>query len=113
MRGVHRLFIRPNGMLKSAAGWGGGLKKLDGFPSKSNDCDQIVLVDADDVPRGVAPKIEVHRRGLKHRALSVLVRNSSPNMLVHRRNAAKYHSGGLWTHRRCQPPGPARPPALR
>src|SRR6266436_4849964 len=88
-----------------------GFKKLDGLPRKSNDCDQIVLVDADDVPQGVAPKIEVHRRGLKHRALSVLVRDSSGNMLVHRRNAAKYHSGGLWTNACCSHPRPDEPPA--
>jgi isopentenyl-diphosphate Delta-isomerase len=84
---------------------------LDGFSPESNDGDQIVLVDADDVPQGVALKIEVHRRGLKHRALSVLVRDSSGNMLVHRRNAAKYHSGGLWTNACCSHPRPDEPPA--
>src|SRR5258708_18576402 len=86
-----------------------GFKKLDGLPRESNDGDQIILVDADDVPQGVAPKIEVHRRGLKHRALSVLVRDSSGNMLVHRRNAAKYHSGGLWTNACCSHPRPDEP----
>src|SRR5258707_3745411 len=89
-----------------------GFKKLDGLSRESNDGDQIVLVDADDVPQGVAPKIEVHRRGLKHRALSVLVRDSSRNMLVHRRNAAKYHSGGLWTNACCSHPRPDEPPAV-
>jgi isopentenyl-diphosphate delta-isomerase len=85
---------------------------LDGLPRESNDGDQIILVDADDVPQGVAPKIEVHRRGLKHRALSVLVRDPSGNMLVHRRNAAKYHSGGLWTNACCSHPRPDEPPAV-
>jgi isopentenyl-diphosphate delta-isomerase len=83
----------------------GGLKKLDRF-TQSNACDQIVLVDAHDVPQGVAPKIEVHRRGLKHRALSVLVRDPVGNMLIHRRNAEKYHSGGLWTNACCSHPRP-------
>jgi isopentenyl-diphosphate Delta-isomerase len=83
----------------------GGLKKLDRF-TESNDCDQVVLVDAHDIPQGVAPKIEVHRRGLKHRALSVLVRDSLGNMLIHRRNAEKYHSGGLWTNACCSHPRP-------
>jgi isopentenyl-diphosphate Delta-isomerase len=82
-----------------------GLKKLDRF-TESNDRDQIVLVDAHDVPQGVAPKIEVHRRGLKHRALSVLVRDPVGNMLIHRRNAEKYHSGGLWTNACCSHPRP-------
>ena len=74
--------------------------------SLANDNDPIVLVDADDVPQGVAPKIEVHQRGLKHRAISVLVRNHSGDMLVHRRSAAKYHSGGLWTNACCSHPRP-------
>jgi isopentenyl-diphosphate Delta-isomerase len=86
----------------------GGLKKLDRF-TESNDYDQIVLVDAHDIPQGVAPKIEVHRRGLKHRALSVLVRDPLGNMLIHRRNAEKYHSGGLWTNACCSHPRPDEP----
>jgi isopentenyl-diphosphate delta-isomerase len=68
---------------------------LNEFSPGSTDDDPIVLVDAHDVPQGVAPKIEVHRRGLKHRAISVLVRNRAGDMLVHRRHADKYHSGGL------------------
>jgi isopentenyl-diphosphate Delta-isomerase len=78
---------------------------LDRF-TEPNDCDQIVLVDAHDIPQGVAPKIEVHRRGLKHRALSVLVRDPVGNMLIHRRNVEKYHSGGLWTNACCSHPRP-------
>jgi isopentenyl-diphosphate Delta-isomerase len=83
----------------------GGLKKLDRYTA-SNDGDQIILVDAHDIPQGVAPKIEVHRRGLKHRALSVLVRDPVGNMLIHRRNVEKYHSGGLWTNACCSHPRP-------
>ena len=84
---------------------------MNGFSTGSNDCDPIILVDAHDVPQGVAPKIEVHRRGLKHRALSVLVRDQVGNMLVHRRNPAKYHSGGLWTNACCSHPRPDESPA--
>lgn len=73
--------------------------------------DHIVLVDENDVPQGVAPKIEVHKRGLRHRALSVLVRDGGGRMLVHRRNPAKYHSGGLWTNACCSHPRPHEPPA--
>jgi len=88
-------------------GIGGSI--LSVFSAASNDYDSIVLVDADDVPQGVAPKIEVHRRGLKHRALSVLVRNRAGDMLVHRRNPEKYHSGGLWTNACCSHPRPDEP----
>lgn len=94
-----------------AAGWGIGASKLNGFSAGSSDDEPIILVDADDVPQGVAPKIEVHRRGLKHRALSVLVRDRIGNMLVHRRNPAKYHSGGLWTNACCSHPRPDEPSA--
>ena len=85
------------------------LKTLTAFAELSKRSDPIVLVDADDVPVGVAPKLEVHRRGLKHRALSVLVRNPAGEMLVHRRHAAKYHSGGLWTNACCSHPRPGEP----
>ena len=53
----------------------GGDSAVNEFSMGSADEDPIVLVDARDVPQGIAPKIEVHRRGLKHRAISVLVRN--------------------------------------
>jgi isopentenyl-diphosphate delta-isomerase len=76
------------------------------FSPGSSDDEPIVLVDAQDVPQGVAPKNVVHRRGLKHRAISVLVRNHAGDMLVHRRNAEKYHSGGLWTNACCSHPRP-------
>src|ERR1700684_2417224 len=82
---------------------------LNEFSSGSNDYDPVVLVDAHDVPQGVAPKIEVHSRGLKHRALYVLVRNRPGDMLGHRHNAAKYHPGGRWTNACCSHPRPGEP----
>jgi isopentenyl-diphosphate delta-isomerase len=82
-----------------------GAVELNAF-SPSRDEESIVLVDAQDVPQGVAPKAEVHRRGLKHRAISVLVRNHAGDMLLHRRNVEKYHSGGLWTNACCSHPRP-------
>jgi len=82
---------------------------VNGFSTESDDGDPILLVDANDVPQGVASKIEVHLRGLKHRALSVLVRNRTGDMLLHRRNPAKYHSGGLWTNACCSHPRPGEP----
>jgi isopentenyl-diphosphate delta-isomerase len=72
----------------------------------SNDNDPVVLVDADDVAVGIAGKLEAHRRGLRHRAISALVRNSRGEFLLQRRNPAKYHSGGLWTNACCSHPLP-------
>ncbi|MGA7426335.1 MAG: NUDIX domain-containing protein [Rhodoplanes sp.] len=66
----------------------------------------IVLVDADDVPTGVAAKTEAHRLGLRHRAISVLVRNAAGELLIQRRSEAKYHSGGLWANACCSHPRP-------
>jgi len=72
----------------------------------SADNDPVILVDADDVQVGTAGKLDAHQRGLKHRAISVLVRNGSGKFLLQRRNPAKYHSGGLWTNACCSHPLP-------
>jgi isopentenyl-diphosphate delta-isomerase len=86
-----------------------GATELNAFSLRSTDDEPLVLVDAHDVPQGVASKDEVHRRGLTHRAISVLVRNPGGDMLLHRRNAEKYHSGGLWTNACCSHPRPGEP----
>ncbi|HZS64888.1 MAG TPA: isopentenyl-diphosphate Delta-isomerase [Xanthobacteraceae bacterium] len=72
----------------------------------ANENDPVVLVDAGDTPLGSAPKLETHRRGLRHRAISVLIRNSQGLMLLQRRAAGKYHSRGLWTNACCSHPRP-------
>lgn len=72
----------------------------------SNDTDPVVLVDADDVEIGTAEKLDAHRRGLRHRAISALIRNGRGEFLLQRRNPAKYHSGGLWTNACCSHPLP-------
>ena len=78
--------------------------------SGAGEEDPIVLVDANDVPVGVAPKAEVHRRGLRHRAISALVRNPAGELLLQRRHPAKYHSGGLWANTCCSHPRPGEDP---
>ena len=70
------------------------------------DNDTILLVDDADVLLGTAPKLDVHRRGLKHRAVSALVRNPQGKMLLQRRAPGKYHSEGLWTNACCSHPRP-------
>ena len=52
------------------------------------DTDTLILVDDADKQVGLAPKMEVHRRGLKHRALSVLVRDPRGRMLLQQRAGA-------------------------
>jgi isopentenyl-diphosphate delta-isomerase len=76
----------------------------------SSDNDPVILVDANDVAIGTAGKLDAHRRGLKHRAISALVRNAKGEFLLQRRNPAKYHSGGLWTNACCSHPRPDESP---
>ena len=68
--------------------------------------ERMILVDAEDVPTGIGTKSDVHRRGLRHRAVSVLVRNAAGELLIQRRQFDKYHSGGLWANACCSHPRP-------
>ncbi|HXL69439.1 MAG TPA: isopentenyl-diphosphate Delta-isomerase [Xanthobacteraceae bacterium] len=68
--------------------------------------DEVILVDANDVATGTMGKLEAHRLGRRHRALSVIIRDSSGRLLLQRRAETKYHSGGLWTNTCCSHPRP-------
>jgi isopentenyl-diphosphate delta-isomerase len=72
----------------------------------SADDDPVILVDANDAEIGIAGKLDAHRRGLRHRAISALVHNAAGELLIQRRNPAKYHSGGLWANACCSHPHP-------
>ncbi|MCF1710024.1 isopentenyl-diphosphate delta-isomerase [Tabrizicola sp. J26] len=48
-------------------------------------------------------KIEVHRRGLRHPAISVFVTRGR-QILLQRRADSKYHTPGLWTNTCCTHP---------
>jgi len=69
----------------------------------------LILVDDEDCAVGVAEKMEAHRRGLLHRALSVIVWDPTGRQLLQKRASAKYHSGGLWTNACCGHPRPGEP----
>lgn len=69
----------------------------------------VVLVNERDEEVGVAEKHQAHRSGLLHRALSVCLFNSEGALLLQRRHAGKYHSGGLWTNTCCSHPRPEEP----
>jgi isopentenyl-diphosphate delta-isomerase len=68
--------------------------------------ENVILVDELDRERGVMEKLEAHRRGELHRALSVIIFNSAGEMLLQKRAAGKYHSGGLLTNACCSHPRP-------
>jgi isopentenyl-diphosphate Delta-isomerase len=48
-------------------------------------------------------KMEVHRRGLRHKAISVFVLRGN-EVLLQRRAKSKYHTPGLWTNTCCTHP---------
>jgi isopentenyl-diphosphate delta-isomerase len=66
--------------------------------------EQIILVDEDDREIGLADKLEAHKQGARHRAISVCVTDDEGRMLMQRRALDKYHSGGLWTNACCTHP---------
>jgi isopentenyl-diphosphate Delta-isomerase len=67
---------------------------------------EVILVDEQDIPVGVAEKMEAHISGTLHRAFSVFIFNSKGEMLLQQRAISKYHSGGLWTNACCSHPSP-------
>ena len=68
--------------------------------------EQVVLVDQEDREVGTTSKLQAHRRGQLHRAVSVLVCDSKGAFLLQRRALQKYHSPGLWSNSCCGHPRP-------
>jgi len=69
--------------------------------------ERVILVDEKDNELGTMEKMEAHRKGVLHRAFSVLLFNSKGEMLLQKRSVNKYHSAGLWTNTCCSHPKPA------
>lgn len=67
---------------------------------------QVVLVNERDEPQGTMGKLEVHQRGLLHRAFSVFIFDDFGRMLLQQRAAKKYHGAYLWTNACCSHPFP-------
>lgn len=63
----------------------------------------LILVDLDDRETGSGEKLEVHRKGLLHRAFSAFL-FSGDSLLIQRRADGKYHSAGLWANTCCSHP---------
>lgn len=61
----------------------------------------MILVDAEDNPIGLMPKMEAHEKALLHRAFSVFVMNDKGEIMLQQRAADKYHSPLLWTNTCC------------
>lgn len=63
----------------------------------------LVLVNYFDEEIGQGKKMEVHKRGLLHRAFSVFLYDGN-RILIQKRAAGKYHSAGLWANTCCSHP---------
>ena len=67
---------------------------------------QMILVNERDEAIGTMGKMEVHRKGLLHRAFSIFIFDSKGRMLLHQRAGEKYHGAHLWTNACCSHPFP-------
>jgi isopentenyl-diphosphate delta-isomerase len=79
--------------------------------------DKVVLVDEggrdlhnDDGTLSTLDKIEAHRQGSLHRAVSVFIFNHNNELLLQKRAAEKYHSAGKWSNTCCTHPFPGQTP---
>lgn len=63
--------------------------------------EQVILVDEQDNPVGLMPKLEAHQKAVLHRAFSVFILNSKGELMLQQRAKHKYHSPGLWTNTCC------------
>jgi isopentenyl-diphosphate delta-isomerase len=66
--------------------------------------EMVILVNEQDEAIGLMEKLEAHEKGLLHRAFSILIFNSSGEMLLQQRALSKYHSPGLWSNACCSHP---------
>ena len=63
--------------------------------------DNVILVNEQDEPIGLMPKMEAHEKAVLHRAFSVFVLNNKNQVMLQQRAAHKYHSPLLWTNTCC------------
>lgn len=71
----------------------------------------LITIDDSGNDLGAMEKLEAHQKGVAHRAISVMVRNSKGQVLLQRRSENKYHCGGLWSNTCCGHPTPGESPA--
>lgn len=64
----------------------------------------VVLVDETDHEHGTMEKMEAHRKGVLHRAVSVFIFNSKGEWLLQQRVLDKYHCPGKWSNASCTHP---------
>lgn len=91
---------RPDGPATDAAGLGHPPEPL------------VVTVDEAGTPIGTAPRLAAHRAGgIRHLAVSVVLRDPEGRVLLQQRATAKALFGGRWSNTACTHPLPHEPPA--
>ncbi|MEY4938911.1 MAG: isopentenyl-diphosphate delta-isomerase, type 1 [Verrucomicrobiota bacterium] len=68
--------------------------------------ENLIVVNSRNRAVGVAEKQAAHASGLLHRAFSIFLIDDRGRVLLQRRHAKKYHSGGLWSNACCGHPRP-------
>lgn len=63
--------------------------------------ENVILVDTNDQPIGLMPKLEAHQKAVLHRAFSVFILNDQNEIMLQQRAHHKYHSPLLWTNTCC------------
>ena len=66
--------------------------------------EEVVLVDEENGVLGYMGKLEAHKQGLLHRAISIIIFNSKKEMLIQQRAFTKYHWAGIWSNTCCSHP---------
>lgn len=74
------------------------------------DKNLLVLVDADDNDIGTMEKLQAHKEGVLHRAISVFIFDGQNRVLMQKRQERKYHSKNLWSNTCCSHPLPGEIP---
>jgi isopentenyl-diphosphate delta-isomerase len=63
--------------------------------------EEVILVNENDEPIGLMPKLEAHQKAVLHRAFSVFILNDKNEIMLQQRAHQKYHSPLLWTNTCC------------
>lgn len=68
--------------------------------------EEVIYVDEEDREVGKGEKLDAHKRGILHRAISVFIFNRKGELMLQKRAKTKYHSAGLWSNTCCSHPRP-------
>ncbi|MGB1041125.1 MAG: isopentenyl-diphosphate Delta-isomerase, partial [Flavobacteriales bacterium] len=66
--------------------------------------DEVIVVNEKDEILGYTDKMEAHKKGILHRAISVFIFNTNGEWLLQKRASHKYHSSDLWSNTACTHP---------